>query len=224
MTRRMRLSLLLLALATAVPARGEDVPLAKRDIQYFTYFGEQVLRRADFIAIAHVERVTHGGPGTDVVRLTVSEVLKGDRERKEILVLSSRGDFFPGVDMLIFVEPYRNGRLSTYLGRVSKSDPDFAAKLKALGDYLALEHLPDDAARARRVREIMLRNLESQDDWTRWNALRELGYFARDHADLLMASDLDKISSIETAAAEGAFKKALGNLMKRLPARERKMG
>src|SRR5262249_45172827 len=153
MQRRMRLSILalVLSLGTASAARSEDVPPAKRDIQYFTYFGEKVLRRADFIAIAHVEKVSHGGPGTDVVRLTVNQVFKGDRERKEILLLSSRGDFYPGADMLIFVEPYRSGRLSTYLGRVSKSDPDFNAKVKILGDYLALERLPDDATRAHRV-------------------------------------------------------------------------
>src|SRR5262245_37870488 len=131
------LLLTLLCVTASVPP--QDGGERHKDIKYFAYFGEKVLRRAELIALAKVEKVTPGGPGTEVVKLGIREVVKGDPGRTEELVLASRGDFFPEVEMLIFLEPYGKGNFTTYVGRILKSDPDFAAKRRVLKQYLTLE-------------------------------------------------------------------------------------
>lgn len=202
----------------AIPVRGADATQRGKDIKYFAYFGEKVLKRSDRIALVKVAKVTPGAPGTEVVRLQVEEVLKGDHARTEELVLASRGDFFADVEMLIFLEPYGQGRFTTYVGRILRVDPDFTAKLRVLKQYLELERLADDAARAEQVRQIILKNLTDASDWVRWNALRELDHVARLSSGLLTAGDQRELATLQAASREGTFKKALGEVLGRLVA------
>lgn len=210
---------LLLPLLGGPRATDQPAGAGAGDIKYFSYFGERVLKRSQCIAVAKVDRVTPGGPGSEVVHLVVKDVLKGDRDTTEQLLLASRGDFYAGVEMVIFLEPYGAGHFATYLGRILKSDPDFTAKLRVLRQYLALERLPDDAARAQEVRHIILKNIADTVDWVRWNALRELEHVVRDSPSLLTSEDRSQLSAACTSLADSTFKKTFLGVLARLPER-----
>lgn len=175
-----------------IPAPG---PLAEVPRFEFESFGAaKPLARAERVVLVRVTSVHNlMGIGTSVTRCEVRETLLPVAERKppeEVVVLATHGDFRPGAEYILFLVRFRGGDRYVSLARIAAGDRDFAAKRRVLGAFAELDRLPSESERLRRIRDVLLRHLEDEDSFVRWNAIAEwkaLARFAKDRPDLVGA-------------------------------------
>jgi hypothetical protein len=226
----MRRGLVLLLLSAPVAAAQTRPPApsppparpAPARFRWYTQLGDEVLAKVDAVLVGKVASIS-SLRGTDVVRVTIVRWLQGERpaaegplakEPADVTLLANPGEFFAGTEQLLFLQRYDGGPRYVLHNRVTRSDPDFEAKLASLERTLALKDLPRDEDRRRRVRKTIYDDAAARDAWTRWHAFHELEYVRKSFPDLVTREDREDLARLAARSEDAAFKKALLKLLK----------
>lgn len=187
-------------------------PRPQQELPYFTQLGDKILSRSSLVVLGEVEAVSRALRGGEVVTVQVTETRLGE-EHKSVTILAERGSFFAGSEMLLFLTP-NEGPTFSCLNRISRSDPDFDAKMAVLVQNLEIRELTDEESRKAHVRQILYENARSTDTWTNWNVARELQYVLQKYPDLLRAEDVKALLEVAEATSDEEFGKELRRLLR----------
>jgi hypothetical protein len=212
------MSALVLAVLLATPLRlegerAEEAPPAGT----FATLGP-VLARADVVGEATAVTVTSLGHGIEVVRVDFTRVLKGgDAETgapRSAVVLAAPGDFTAGSEYLLFLDRFRGGERFTWIERLARGERDYDAKVKVLTQFIEIEAIADAAARSRKLRDVLIDNLDDRELFVKWNALRELTGLAERQPALFGDAERAAVVRVYYAEASPTFRKGLLDVLR----------
>jgi hypothetical protein len=212
------MSALLLAALLVTPLAEEraPAPASSQAGATFTTLGG-VLARADLVGEGTATAVTALGHGIAVVRVDFTRVLKsapGAPAPQSAVVLAAPGDFTAGSAYLLFLDRFRDGERFTWIERLARGERDYDAKLKVLAQFIEVESITDAAARNRRLRDVLIDNLDDRELFVKWNALRELTDLAGRMPALFDDAERAAIVRVYYAEPSPSFRKGLLDVLR----------
>ena len=199
--------------ATASPGKERaSLASAQESDPYFSKFGDQVLRRTQYIVKARVVSVEQATAQAVLVEVQVDTTFKGE-EHEGFTILANRGEYFEGSELLLFLNDFEDGPRTTCSNRISVSDGDYDAKERHLTEQLEIEALSTPEDRRRKSRELLLQNLRAEGKWTRWNALRGLAYVLETYPDMMREADRKELREIAESTVDVEFQQELQALL-----------
>lgn len=214
--------------ATAKPVAEADRKPAERAPapHEFVTFGNKILQRSHSIAKVEVKSLFEMGQGVAIARCAVESMLKGDRTKKELVVLCAPGDLAVATRYVVFAETFGEGGRFRLVNRFASSERDFDDKVKVLEQYLEILELKDVGEQLDALRDRLLLNVSSERVFVKWNAVEELRAFAKAHAQRFAAPHRARLVAVWRAEASATFREELKKVLSDLgvPLNEERRG
>jgi len=171
-----------------------------------TYLGENLLPKTDVVVRGEAAAPMVLPTGAHVLRFAVKEVLAGTEAGKTLLVVAGSPDLLPpeGSVAILFLKRLGRGRYEP-MGLIDTMGRDAKARISTLRKYLAIEIMTGAAEKRIALRDFLLTNLESKDEFLRWSAARELANFTRRNGAYLKAPHLARIRAARSRGKAKAF-------------------
>jgi hypothetical protein len=182
-----------------------------------TYLGKRMLPRTDLVALGQVIEANRVGTAASVARFSLTEVLAGKESRKTVLLISPDPSSLPEkrTECVLFLRRLDDGRYEP-LGRVELRGRGRATKLDTLKEYLRIEAIGDGEKKRKALRDLLMKNLVSDDPFLFFSAARELAHFTERNGSLLSEEDARVIARRAAGTGNAVLKELLATSLANL--------
>lgn len=157
----------------------QDPPDREKKKPAVSRFAQRYLVETELAAEVKVIKIIHLGMGVDVVTLDLKRTVldrlpKGMAGKKTHLLLAHRDEFVEGTKLFLLLKRYGSGDRLTSLHRLSSVEKNYDEKVGLIEQYIAVEQIKGRKERIRAFAALVLKNLNIETSWTRWNSIYEL--------------------------------------------------